>query len=288
MGLKNKLKNNENLYYALSNKKVLFGLTLFTIILLLAILGPYFTPYEYDGYESMGYQPPSRDNYFGTTMFGQDVFTMTVYGLRRTIQLGLIAGAIALTLGCLIGFFSGYYSGTIIDEGLMLITNLFLTLPTIPVIIIISAYLQARGLFVIAFLVGITSWPWVARAVRSQTLSIKNQEFVSLSKISGLNTLRILKEDIAANMFSYVFMTCILLFNGTILAAVGLEFLGLGPTTGISLGAVINLAVSWNAVELGFWWWAIIPGLVLTLMVASLYFINTGLDQVFNPRLREM
>ena len=126
------------------------------------------------------------------------------------------------------------------------------------------------------------------RQVRSQTLSLKSQEFVNLSRISAAPVFRIIREDIAANMFSYVFMVYILQFNGTILSSVGLEFLGLGPTRGISLGLVMQNAVNWNALHLGMWWWTIIPGLILTLLIVSLYFINTGLDEVFNPRLREL
>jgi peptide/nickel transport system permease protein len=119
-------------------------------------------------------------------------------------------------------------------------------------------------------------------------LSLKNQEFVNLSRISAAPVTKIIAEDIAANMFSYVFMVYIIQFTGTILAAVSLEFLGLGPTQGISLGLVMQNAVNWNAIQLGLWWWAIIPGLLLTILIVSLYFINTGLDEVFNPRLREM
>jgi peptide/nickel transport system permease protein len=286
--LKKVLKNNENLYYAFSNKKVIFGLVIFSAVILLAIIGPMITPYGYEEYAGVGYQSPSKDHFFGTTLFGQDVFTRTVHGLRMTLKVGFFAGSIAAILGCVIGFISGYYSGTLLDEGLMMITNLFLTLPTIPLIVTLTAFMEYRGMFILSLLVGVTNWPWVARAVRSQTLAIKNTEYVNLSKISSVSVFKIIRQDVAANMFSYVFMVFIILFQGTILAAVGLEFLGLGPTRGISLGLVIRTAVNWNAVELGMWWWAILPGAVLTILIISLYFVNTGLDQVFNPRLREM
>jgi peptide/nickel transport system permease protein len=281
-------KKHENLYFAVTNKKVLIGITLFSLIILLAIFGPMFAKYDYEEFAGAGYLPPSSEHFFGTTIMGKDVYTRTVLGLRSTILVGLIAGTIATLLGCIIGFVSGYYGGKFIDEALMMLTNIFLVIPTLALLIILSAYLEYRGIMTMCLIVGFTAWPWTARAVRSQALSIKNQEFVNLSRISSLNVFRILKEDIAANMFSYVFMVYILQFNGTILAAVGLEFLGLGPTQGISLGLVMQNAVNWNAIQLGMWWWAIIPGLILTIMVTSLYFINTGLDEVFNPRLREM
>ncbi len=281
-------KEHENLYYALTNKKVIFGLIVFIFIVLLAIFGPMLTPYEYEEYAGDPYLAPSQAHWFGTTIMGKDVFTRTVYGLRSTLVVGFLAGTIATLIGCVIGFVAGYYGGSLFDEFLMMMTNIFVVIPQLALLIVISAVLEARGIVLMSVIVAATAWPWTARAVRAQTLSLKNQEYVNLSRISGLSVWKILKEDIAANMFSYVFMVFILQFNGTMLATVQLEFLGLGPTKGISLGLVMQDAVNWNAIQLGMWWWSIIPGLILTLMITALYFVNTGLDAAFNPRLREM
>lgn len=280
-------KEHENLYYALTNRKVIVGLCLFLAIVLLAVFGPMFTPFDYEEYAGAPYLPPSRGYPFGTTIMGRDVFTLTVYGLRSTLLVGFIAGTIATLVGCIIGFLAGYYGGTWFDELLMMVTNIFVVMPQLALLIIISAFLKVRGITVMSVIVAATAWPWTARAVRSQTLSLKNQEYVSLSRISALSVGRILREDIASNMFSYVFMVYILQFNGTMLSTVQLEFLGLGPTRGVSLGLVMQDAVNWNAIQLGMWWWAIIPGLIITVMITSLYLINTGLDAAFNPRLRE-
>lgn len=279
---------HENLYYALSNKKVIFGLTVVVFVFMLAAFGPLLSPYEYSEYAGDGYLPPSSDHFFGTTIDGRDVFTRTVYGLRSTLLVGAVAGTIATLVGCIIGFLAGYYGGTIFDELLMMLTNIFVVIPQLALLIVIAAFLEVRGVFVIAVIVALTAWPWTARAVRSQTLSLKNEEYVSLSQISALSVGRILKEDIASNMFSYVFMVFIQQFNSTMLATVQLEFLGLGPTKGISLGLIMQNAVNWNGIQLGMWWWAIIPGLILAILITALYFVNTGLDAAFNPRLREM
>jgi peptide/nickel transport system permease protein len=281
-------KKHENLYFAVTNGKVIFGIVVFMSILFLAIFGPMMTPYEYDDFAGAPYLEPCSEHWFGTTIMGKDVFTRVVYGLQSTFLVGLIGGTIATVVGLIIGFFAGYYSGKFADEALMMITNIFLVIPTLALLIILSAYLPYRGIISESIIIGLTAWTWTARAVRSQTLSLKNKEFVNLSRISSAPVRRIIVEDIAANMFSYVFMVYIIQFNGTILAAVSLEFIGLGPTQGISLGLIMQNAVNWNAIQLGLWWWAIIPGLVLTILVVSLYFINTGLDEVFNPRLREM
>ncbi|MGM0603951.1 MAG: ABC transporter permease [Bacillota bacterium] len=279
---------HENLYYALSNKKVIFGLTIVVLVFMLAAFGPMLTQYEYGEYAGAGYLPPSTDHFFGTTIDGRDVFTRTVYGLRSTLLVGAIAGTIATLVGCIIGFLAGYYGGTIFDELLMMLTNIFVVIPQLALLIVIAALLEVRGVVIMAVIVSLTAWPWTARAVRSQTLSLKNEEYVSLSRISGLSVGRILREDIASNMFSYVFMVFIQQFNSTMLATVQLEFLGLGPTKGISLGLVMQNAVNWNGIQLGMWWWAIIPGLILAVLITALYFVNTGLDAAFNPRLREM
>lgn len=288
MAVRDFWKTHENLYFALTNGKVLFGLSCFVALGLLAIFGPMLTPFGLEEFAGAGYLPPSRTHLFGTTLMGRDVFTAVVYGLRSTFVIGFVGGTIATLVGLVIGFFAGYYGGRFADEALMMLTNIFLVIPTLALLIILAAYLPYRGILTESIIVGLTAWPWTARAVRAQTLSIKSQEYVNLSRISALKVFRILKEDIAANMFSYVFMVYILQFSGAILAAVSLEFLGLGPTRGVSLGLVIQNAVHWNAVQLGLWWWAIFPGLVLTILIVSLYFINTGLDEVFNPRLREM
>jgi len=281
-------KKHENLYFAVTNGKVIFGLIIFMSILALAIFGPMFAKYDYEDFAGPGYMPPSKDFWFGTTLMGKDVFTRVVYGLRSTFVVGFVGGTIATFVGLIIGFLAGYYSGKLTDEVLMMITNIFLVIPTLALLIILSAYLPYRGILSQSVIIGLTAWTWTARAVRSQTMSLKNQEFVNLSRITAAPVTKIIAEDIAANMFSYVFMVYIIQFTGTILAAVSLEFLGLGPTQGISLGLVMQNAVNWNAIQLGLWWWAILPGLLLTILIVSLYFINTGLDEVFNPRLREM
>jgi len=170
----------------------------------------------------------------------------------------------------------------------MMLTNILLVIPTLALLIIVAAYLPYRGVFIQSIIIGLTAWPWTARAVRSQTLSLRTREFVNLARISGRSHMKIIMYEVLPNMMSYVFMVFILQFGGAILAAVGLDFIGLGPSRGISIGLMLQNAVLWNAIQLGMWWWAIPPGLVITLVVGALYFMNVGLDEVFNPRLREM
>jgi len=156
------------------------------------------------------------------------------------------------------------------------------------VLLIIAAYLQVRSLFTECLFIGLTAWPWVARAVRAQTFTLRTRDFVDLARMSGRRSLQIIVEEIAPNMLSYLVMAFILQFGGAILIAATLDFIGLGPTNTISLGLMMQYAVMWGALLLGMWWWFLPPGLGITAIVGGLYVMNVGLDEVFNPKLREM
>ncbi len=284
----NTKKKNEFLFFALRNPKLLIGLAIIIFFLLLTILGPLFVhndPFDY--VNPMGPVPPSSEYLFGTTMFGQDVFAQFVHGLRATFLVGLIGGGIGTIIGILIGFTAGYYGGWV-DEILNILTNVILVIPTFAVLLIISAYLEVRSIFTQSILIGMTAWPWAARAIRAQTFSLRTRDFVDLAKMSSIKQNKIIFSEIAPNMMSYLVMTFILQFGGAILNAATLDFIGLGPTNTISLGLMMQYAVNWGALQLDMWWWFVPPGLGITIIVGALYTMNVGLDEVFNPKLREM
>jgi peptide/nickel transport system permease protein len=279
---------NELLYFALRNRKLQIGLLVILIFLLLAVLGPSFTPNEPMAYANpFGAQPPSGDYYFGTTFFGQDVFAQFVHGLRATFFVGLVGGGLGTLIGITIGFTAGYRGG-LIDELLNMLTNIVLVIPTLAVLLIIAAYLQVRSVVTECLFIGFTAWPWVARAIRAQTFSLRTSEFVDLARLSGRGAVKIIFSEIAPNMLSYLLLVFILQFGGAILVAATLDFIGLGPTNAVSLGLMMQYAVLWGALQLGMWWWFVPPGLAITLIVGALYSMNVGLDEVFNPKLREM
>ncbi len=145
-----------------------------------------------------------------------------------------------------------------------------------------------RGIVTEAVFIGLTSWPWAARALRAQTFSLTSREFVSLARLSGEGHSKIIFKEIAPNMSSYLFMMFILLFGGSILIAATLDFIGLGPSNTISLGMMMQLSVQNAALQLHLWWWFVPPGIAIMMIVGSLYVMNVGLDEVFNPRLRNM
>jgi peptide/nickel transport system permease protein len=280
-------KTNEILYFALRNGKLKIGMVIVFIFVAIAIFGPLFSKYPLNGFIAGGPNPPSAEYYMGTTAYGQDVFAQFVYGLRSTFIVGIVGGGIATLLGMLIGFLGGYKGGWL-DEFLNGITNIILVIPTFALLLIMVAYLKLRGVVLESIFIGLTCWPWAARAIRAQTFSLVSREFVDLAKLSGMGTLKIIFGEIAPNMMSYLFMTFILQFGGAILNAATLDFIGLGPTQGASLGLMMNWATIGSALLLGYWWWFVPPGLAITAIVGALYIMNVGLDEVFNPKLREM
>jgi peptide/nickel transport system permease protein len=276
----------EALYFALRNKKLVGGLTVVLLFLLAAIVGPMLIGGNPNAYVGPRLGRPSGEYWFGTTTFGQDVFAQFVHGLRASFLVGLLGGGLAAVVGMVVGFTAGYRGG-IVDEILNMLTNVVLVLPTLAVLIIINAYLGVRSVTAQAIFIGLSSWPWAARAIRAQTFSLRVRDFVDLAKLSGVSRRKIIFREIAPNMSSYLFMTFILLFGGAILIAASLDFIGLGPTNAISLGLMMNNAVQWSALKLGMWWWFVPPGAGITTIVGALYVMNVGLDEVFNPKLRE-
>jgi peptide/nickel transport system permease protein len=278
---------NEFVYFALKNTKLRLGLSIVLFFLILTFAGPQLAKYNPTDFVGPSAAPPSADYWFGTTSFGEDVFSQFVHGLASTFLVGIIGGGLATILGMAIGFAAGYRGG-VVDEVLNVLTNVILTIPALALLLVLSAYVKVRGIFIESLFIGFTTWPWAARAIRAQTFTLRARDFVDLAKLSGRSPLRIVFGEIAPNMASYLFMTFILMFGGAILTAATLDFLGLGPTQGTSLGIMMNMAVLWSALPLGMWWWFVPPGIGITAIVGGLYIMNVGLDEVFNPKLREM
>jgi peptide/nickel transport system permease protein len=280
-------KKNEALYFALRNNKLRFGLAVLLFFVVLTFVGPLLTDYGPYDFVAAGAEPPSSQFWFGTTTFGQDVFTQFALGLKATFLVGIIGGGLGTLIGVVIGFTAGYRGG-IIDEVLNIFTNIVLVIPALAVLLIIAAYLEVRGILAESIFIACFAWPWAARAIRAQTFSLRAREFVDLARLSGMKGRKIIATEIAPNMMSYLLLVFILQFGGAILTAATLDFLGLGPTNAVSLGTMMNNAVLWGALLLGIWWWFIPPGVAITAIVGGLYIMNVGLDEVFNPKLREM
>ena len=226
----------------------------------------------------------------GTDNFGRDVLKELVAACSTSIMIGLIAGLIATSIGLLLGLLGGYLGG-IVDDIVMFFTNIFTVIPSIVLLILIAYSISQdqRGAVTVAMVIGFTSWVWTARSVRSQVISLRNRDHVNLSKLSGHSVPRIILTDILPYIASYVVMAFILQISSGILAEATLSLLGLGPkTTEVpTLGLMMNWSMLYSAHINGAWWAYFPVILTIALISFSLNLMNTGLDQVFNPTLRD-
>jgi peptide/nickel transport system permease protein len=226
----------------------------------------------------------------GTDNFGRDMLTELVSATGTSLKLGFVAGTIATLIGLTLGLLAGYIGGPV-DDVIMFFTNLFTVIPSFVLLILISFSIgqEHRGVFTIAVVIGLTSWYWTTRAVRAQVISLRNRDHVNLSKLSGHSIIHIIITDILPYIASYVVMAFILQISAGILVEAGLSIIGLGPrTTDVpTLGLMMQWAMIYSAHLLGKWW-AYFPVIVTIALIAfSMNLMNTGLDQVFNPTLRE-
>ncbi len=257
------------------------------VIALIGLVGPFLMSVTPDEVVGGLYDPPQGFGplMLGTDNEGQSVLANLVYGTRTSLIVGLIAGTIATVVGIFIGLLAGYRGGWL-DDVLTAITNVFLVIPAIVVVILISIALENRSIVVIAVIIGAMSWPWVARAVRAQASSVRNREHIDVAKLSGARFWSILAWDVLPYLLSYVVMAFVLQVAGAILFEATLSLLGLGPSGVTSLGIMLYWAIAWQSVQTGAWWAFLPPTLMLTLIAFSLLLLQSSLDEVFNPRLR--
>jgi peptide/nickel transport system permease protein len=265
----------------------LTGFVLFVLTLLVALLAPVFFTIDVNDRVGLAYMPPSPRAWLGTDHLGLDMVSLLVEGLRASLYVGLLAGSVATFVGTLIGVYGGYKGG-LLDDVLTVITNLFLVIPTLIVLILLSSSMeQGRSLTLIALLIGGTTWTWTARAVRAQAASLRSRDHVALARINGYGTFGIVVLHILPYLLSYLFMVFILQTAAGILTEATISMLGLGPYDSVSLGRILNEAILNEALTDGAWW-AFLPAVAFVTVIAfSLYTINTAMEGVFNPRLRK-
>jgi peptide/nickel transport system permease protein len=273
----------------ISNPKIAFGVCVVIFFVLIAIAAPLLTPYDPNASIVKGSLPPSWAHIFGTTGLGQDIFAQIVYGARVTLIVAFVAAIGSTILQIVMGLSSAYYGG-MVDDVLSLIINVFLVLPGLPLTIVLASLASASGAnkneFVIALVLLFTSWSYGARVLRAQTLSLKEREFVAAARATGESSLRIISSEILPNEVSLIASTFVGTFVYAVGAEVALEFLGLGDTSRPSWGVILYWAQNNAALIVGKWWQFVPAGLCIALLCAALTFINFGMDELSNPRLR--
>jgi peptide/nickel transport system permease protein len=271
----------------LGSPKARVGLGVLFGMVLLALLAPLLVPASKATEFSLldARQHTSLQHVFGTTDQGTDVFAQVAWGARRSLLLGAAAGAIATVLATTLGLFAAYVGG-IVDDILNLITNVFFVIPTIPLLIDITAFLHTRGLLTMTLVIACTLWAFEARILRAQALTLKNRDFILAAKVAGESTRRIVFGELLPNMISRIAAAFVLVFYIAILVAAGLEFLGLGDLQKASWGVALYWATVNSSMLQGEWWAFVFPGLAIGITVLGLTLVLAGIDEVSNPRLR--
>ena len=284
MNFLTKVKKNLGRYYK-GNPAAIIGSIIVGSIIVACLAAPLLTDKDPNRRVARGHQPPSAELWLGSTRAGKDIFSQVLYGGRSSLLVAFTAAAIATVVSLLVGVTSGYMGGKV-DEVMMAVTNVILVLPGLPLLIVLSALLGEVGPFVIALLLGLTSWAWGARVMRSQTLALRNKEFIIAAEVMGESKWRIIVVEIIPNLISLVAGG----FVGTTLYAISahaaLEFLGLGDASVVSWGTMLYWAQSSAAFIVGAWWDFVVPGTVIALMGAGLALLNISIAQVSNPKLR--
>jgi peptide/nickel transport system permease protein len=263
------------------------GLVILIVFVMMAVVGNFFTPYKTSGVGSFEeiMQPPSTSHPFGTDDVGLDVFSQVMKGAGISLLVGLLAGAISVVIGASIGLLSGYYGGAL-STILMRITDVFLIIPALPLIIILAALLGST-IWNVIFVIGILSWSSTARIARSQTLVIRELPYTMRARSLGASDSHIIVRHVIPGVLPLVFANTVLVIGSAILSEATISFLGLGDPTKLSWGTMLNFAFSRGALFAGAWWYVIPPGMCVALVVLAFTCVGYALDEVLNPRLRK-
>lgn len=267
------------------NGKATIGAVIMLGFIAVAVLAPVISPGDPTDFIARPHLPPSRAHPFGTTGQGQDVFDQTVWGTRLSLGVGLAVGVVTTLVGIVVGMTAGYFRGKV-DDVLSLLMNIFLIVPALPLLVVLSAFIKGDSPIYFVFVLSITGWAWGARVIRSQTLSLREKDFVSASKVGGEGSLRIIFRELLPNMLSIIVAG---LFGSTIFAIgalSGLEFIGLGNPSHVSWGTNLYWAANNAGLLVGAWWTIVPSGLCIALVAFSLALMNYAIDEVTNPRLR--
>jgi peptide/nickel transport system permease protein len=270
----------------LGNRKALVGVVILAFFVLIAIIGPWIAPYDPSQVNrGAGLLPPSAEHWLGTTSTGQDIFSQLLVGTQGVMLVGLTAGIVATFISVVVGVISGFVGG-LGDEVLSLLSNIFLVIPALPLIIIITGLLPSAGGLTVAFVIALTGWAWGARVMRAQTLSLRRRDFVEAARANGEPLWRIVFFEIMPNLTAIIASSFIGTVIFAVLSEVTLAFIGVTSISTWNWGTVLFWAQSSQALVQGAWWWFVPAGLCIAAVGTSLTLINFGIDEFVNPRLR--
>lgn len=275
-----------------ANPKLVAGATMVATVLLLTLVGRLFWDTTLARAASSPLNLPpfwlaggTLDHPLGTENSGRDLLAVLIVGGPMTLQVGLIVGVTSMLVGTVLGFAAGYLGG-VVDTVVRTLSDTALTIPSLAILIVISAYVRQMDVTTMALIVALFAWAGPTRLIRAQVLSMREQGYVRMASMSALSTPTIMFKEMLPNLLPYLAASFIGAASGGILAAVGLEALGLGPQRVPTLGMTVSNAIAGSAILRGMWWWWALPTLVLMVIFIGLFLIAIGLDEVANPRLR--
>jgi peptide/nickel transport system permease protein len=269
----------------LRSAKIIVGGSVFLLFILVGVFGPMLITTDPSAVSTEVLLPPSPEHWLGTTHTGQDLFAQMVYGTRISLFVGVVSAFFATGLSLIVGLTAGYVGG-LGDELLSVLSNIFLVIPGLPLVVILAGYLPSTGSVGIIIVIAITGWAWGARVLRAQTLSLRNRDFVEAARVAGDRTFRIIWSEILPNMLAIVASSFLATVTGGILTQAGLAFLGMTDVTEWSWGGILYWAQNSSALLFGAWWWFVPPGLAIAFVGTALALVNFGIDEFVNPRLR--
>ena len=268
------------------NRTFTFGLLLLLALYLFGFIGSQLISAKR---ADMGANPlnlgPTWEYPLGTDGLGRDMLAVMVIGIPNTFKIGFLAGAVGLVIGTFIGLLGGYYRGYA-DTVFSSFADVMLVIPTLAILITVSAYVRVVTVEIMALIVGLLAWPLPARVIRSQTLSLRDRLFVEVAKLSGANDFEIITFQILPNLTAYLAASFVGAVSSGILTAVGLEVLGLGPQNVPTIGRTLFYAFKYTALFRGMWWWWGPPVVTLAIIFTGLFQMSISLDKYANPRLR--
>ena len=272
----------------LHNGKALTGAILLAMFTIIAIVPQWFTSIHHPTQRAFELSlPPSSDHWLGTTAFGQDVLAQLIYGTRETLVIAFVVGALSTIVSVIVGV-SAAYLGGFADESLSLVTDVFLVIPTFPLIIVIAAYVGQGSLGVVIVVLTVTGWSYGARQLRVQTLSLRNRDFLEAARVRGERRSYIIVFEVLPTMISLIIANFLGAALFAVLTAAGLQFIGLGDPSSLSWGTMLHWAKSSSALQTDQEWWAIAPGICVALLGAAFALLNYAFDEISNPALRKV
>lgn len=269
------------------NKMAFTGTIILGFFILMAIFGPFIIPFDVLDFGTVEevMQPPSRTNLLGTDDMGRDVLAYLISGSRVSLLVGFLSTALSMIVGTVIGIVAGY-SGKAIDNILMRLTDFFLVIPWLPLMMVLAAVL-GTSIWNIIVVIGMTSWAGTARVVRAQTLSVREQQFVERTISIGASSRHIMVRHILPNVFPIIFANTVLIAAIAITSETTLSFLGLGDPTTASWGMMLHYAFEAGATSQGAYWYFLPPGICVVAVVLAFTFMGYAFDEILNPKLRE-